>query len=370
MAPPATPSPAAPRPSNRRAASCRPSCPESLQPLPFPSPIPSLARRYSTTSIGWRAIALAWGQPPSAVQAGQSPATTQLFMLFPERLDLYINTRRQIELHQRIDRLLRRLKYVEQALVGADLKLLPRLLVHVRRTQHAVFVLHRRQRNRTRNLRARTFGCFHDLARRLVQDAVVVSLQPDANSLFSNHCVTLLTPPGVSGKKELAAGSNPLLLVWRGHSCPRLPLTCCMRRGQECPRYTLLNNLGDPACADRVAAFANREPQALLHCHRRDQFNHQADVVARHHHLRARRQLRYACHVRRSQIKLRPVSLKEWRVPPALFLRQDVDLGLELGVRRNRSRLRQHHAALDVFFRNAAQQQASIVARHTFVQLL
>src|ERR1019366_9165382 len=155
MAPPATPSPAAPRPSNRRAASCRPSCPESLQPLPFPSPIPTWPRRYSTTSIGWRAIALAWGQPPSAVQAGQSPATTQLFMFFPERLNLDVHPRRQIKLHQRIDRLLRRLQNVKQALVRADLKLFPRLLIHVRRTQYAVFVLHRRQRNRTRNLRAR-----------------------------------------------------------------------------------------------------------------------------------------------------------------------------------------------------------------------
>src|ERR1019366_10762334 len=63
--------------------------------------IPSLARRYSTTSIGWRAIALAWGQPPSAVQAGQSPANTQLFMLPPERLDLDVHARRQIKLHQR-----------------------------------------------------------------------------------------------------------------------------------------------------------------------------------------------------------------------------------------------------------------------------
>jgi len=37
-------------------------------------------------------------------------------MLFPERLDLHIHARRQIQLHQRIDRLLRRLQNIEQAL--------------------------------------------------------------------------------------------------------------------------------------------------------------------------------------------------------------------------------------------------------------
>src|SRR5271157_2558458 len=41
----------------------------------------------------------------------------------------------------------------------------------------------------------------------------------------------------------------------------------------------LLNNLRDGAGAYRVAAFADREAQALLHRHRRDQLDHQAHVV-------------------------------------------------------------------------------------------
>src|ERR1700693_2702894 len=90
----------------------------------------------------------------------------------------------------------------------------------------------------------------------------------------------------------------------------------------------LRNNLRDRAGAARVSAFANREPQALFHRHRRDQFDHQAHVVARHHHLRARRQLRYSGHVRRSQIKLRTVSFEERRMSAAFFLRQDVYLRL------------------------------------------
>src|ERR1700722_14268936 len=143
-------------------------------------------------------------------------------MFFSERLNLHIHTRRQIELHQRVHRLLRRLENIEQALVRADLKLLPRLFIHVRRTQHAVLILHGGQRNRPGNLRARTLGRVHNLASRLIQNAIVVSLQPYANSFFSNHNVTLLTPPGVSGRKELAAGCKPLfvLLMWSGPPCP------------------------------------------------------------------------------------------------------------------------------------------------------
>src|SRR2546423_91237 len=69
-------------------------------------------------------------------------------------LDLDVHTSRKIELHQRIERLLRRLENIEQPLVRADLELLARLLVGVRRTQHAVLVDLRRQRDRTGDLGA------------------------------------------------------------------------------------------------------------------------------------------------------------------------------------------------------------------------
>src|SRR5580658_1619960 len=133
---------------------------------------------------------------PRSAETGHSPVTTRLLMLFPERLNLHIHSRRQVELHQRIDRLLRRLEDIEQALVGADLKCFPRFLVHVRRTQHAIFVLHRGQRNRPGNLRAGTFRRLNDFACRLIENAIVVGFQPYANSFFSRHCVTLFAPPG------------------------------------------------------------------------------------------------------------------------------------------------------------------------------
>src|SRR5579864_7045905 len=66
-----------------------------------------------------------------------------LFVFLAERLNFDVHTRRQIEFHERIHGLLSRLENIEQALVGANLELLARLLVHVRRTQNAVFVFDR-----------------------------------------------------------------------------------------------------------------------------------------------------------------------------------------------------------------------------------
>src|SRR3954471_3248722 len=164
MGRPATPSPDALRPSNRTVASSRLFCPESLLPLPFPSLLVSesqLGNRYWLGGF--------------------------LFVLFAERLDLHVHSSRKVKLHQRIHRLRRRIENIQQALVRADLELLARFLVHVRRTQHGVLVLHRGQRNRTRDLSAGALGRGHDLGCRLIEHAIVVCLQPDANFLVSNH---------------------------------------------------------------------------------------------------------------------------------------------------------------------------------------
>ena len=55
-------------------------------------------------------------------------------MLPAERFDLDVNAGWQIEFHQSVDGLRRRLKDVEQPLVRANFELLARLLVDVRRT--------------------------------------------------------------------------------------------------------------------------------------------------------------------------------------------------------------------------------------------
>src|SRR6185437_2192578 len=133
---------------------------------------------------------------------------------------------------------------------------------------------------------------------------------------------------------------------------------CCFEPNG--PLSRLLNNFRNGSRTHGPSAFADGEPQSLLHGYRRDQFDGQGHVVARHHHLRPARQLRHSRHVRGAEVELRTITLEERRMPPAFFLRQHVNFGLELGVRRNRSRLGQHHPALHVFLRRASEQQPGI----------
>src|SRR5437588_1067964 len=102
------------------------------------------------------------------------------------------------------------------------------------------------------------------------------------------------------------------------------------------PRHpsALLQYLGDHAGAHRAAAFPDREPQLLLHRNRRDQLDRHLRVVPRHHHLHPRRQLHRPRHVRRPQVKLRPIPLEKRRVPPPPVLPQHVHFALTLRVPR------------------------------------
>src|SRR5216117_4323804 len=108
----------------------------------------------------------------------------------------------------------------------------------------------------------------------------------------------------------------------------------------------LLQDLGGHAGADGAAAFTDRKPQLLLHRDRRDQLDRHLRVVPRHHHLHPRRQLHRPRHVRRPQVKLRPIPLEKRRMPAPLLLRQHVHFALKLRVRRDAPRLRQHHPPL------------------------
>src|SRR3954467_1653168 len=96
-------------------------------------------------------------------------------------LDLAVDARRQVQLHEGVQRLLRRLEDVEQALVRADLELLARLLVAGGRAQHGELVDLGGQRHGTSHAGARALRRVHDLARRLVEQAVIVGLETDSD---------------------------------------------------------------------------------------------------------------------------------------------------------------------------------------------
>src|SRR5271165_1746896 len=169
-----------------------------------------------------------------------------LLVFLPERLDLHVHTRRKLELHERVHGLLRRLENVEQALMSANLKLLTRLLVHVRRTQHAVFVLHRGQRNRSRNLCPRALRRVHNFAGGLVKNAIVVCFQPDADSFFANHVV-------------ISQGSCSRLIARR--SLPRFRKKVRHSRTQE--SYAIISVMVPAPTVRPPSRMANRKPFSM-----------------------------------------------------------------------------------------------------------
>src|SRR5262249_53572543 len=111
-----------------------------------------------------------------------------LFIPYPvgpnrSQLDLDIDTGGEIELHQRIHRLRRRIDDVEQAFMRAHLELLAALLVDMRRAVDCELLDLGRQRDRPAHLRAGAFGGVDDLAGRRIEDAMIERLEPYADVL-------------------------------------------------------------------------------------------------------------------------------------------------------------------------------------------
>src|SRR3954453_5408368 len=132
----------------------------------------------------------------------------------------------------------------------------------------------------------------------------------------------------------------------------------------------LLEDLGDATRTDGAATLADGEAHALVHRDRLDEVDLHLGVVTGHDHLGALGECHDAGHVRRPEVELGAVVAVERRVPATLVLGQDVDVGLELGVRGDRARLADDLAALDVLALETAQQQTDVLARLALVEEL
>src|SRR5579863_4685379 len=130
----------------------------------------------------------------------------------------------------------------------------------------------------------------------------------------------------------------------------------------------LLDDFGNDPGAERAATLADRETQTLVHGDRLDQLDLHLDVVARHDHLRALRQVGNAGDVGRAEVELRTITREERGVAAALFLLEDVHLSLELRVGRDRARLAENLPALDLLALGAAQEATYVVARLALVE--
>src|SRR5580765_7250815 len=122
------------------------------------------------------------------------------------------------------------------------------------------------------------------------------------------------------------------------------------------PHPVLLDDLGNATRAHGAATLTDGETQAVLHGDRLDQRDRHLGVVARHDHLGALGEGHDAGHVRGAEVELRAVVVEERRVTATLVLAQDVDVRLEVGVRRRGARLDDDLAALDVLTLDATKQ--------------
>src|SRR5689334_5248145 len=96
------------------------------------------------------------------------------------QLDFDTYPGREVELHKSVDRLRRGIDDVEKPLVGADLELLAALLVDVRRAVHGELLDPVRKRDRSTHACTGALGRVDDLARRDVEHAMIIGLEPDA----------------------------------------------------------------------------------------------------------------------------------------------------------------------------------------------
>ena len=92
------------------------------------------------------------------------------------QLDLHVHARGKLELHEGVHGLVGGVNDIHQALVSAQLELVARILVGVRRDQHGEALHLGRQRHRPLHGRAGTLGGLHDLARGAVDQAMVERL--------------------------------------------------------------------------------------------------------------------------------------------------------------------------------------------------
>src|SRR5205085_2077223 len=208
--------------------------------------------------------------------------------------------------------------------------------------------------NGSANLCTGPFRRVYDLARRGIENSMIERLETYAN-ILAVHCHYLSVPsrPGLSRHPRLKKKS------WMPGTKP----------GTTTDGF-LLDDAGDDAGTDGAAALADGEAKLLFHRDRHDQVHFHRNVVARHHHLGAFRQVHDTGHVGGAEIELRTVVGEERGVAATLFLGEDVGFRLELGVRLDRTRLAQHLAALDFLALGAAEQRADVVAGLALVEQL
>ena len=99
------------------------------------------------------------------------------------QLDLHVHAGRKLELHEGVHGFVRGVQNVHETLVRADFKLVTGILIAVRGGQNRKTLHFDGERHGTLDGRAGAFRGIDDLAGRLVDQAVIESLQADSDIL-------------------------------------------------------------------------------------------------------------------------------------------------------------------------------------------
>src|SRR5688572_6481903 len=170
-------------PAGVRRLSARPSRTNSVRPSS------SSSKRICLLTPGWE-VCRAWAAVVTLRPFCTTAARYRSCCSFNEvqpcsvELQLDVDAGRKLELHERINRLIRRVDDVHDALVRAQLELVTRILVAVRRDQQRELFHLGRQRHRTLDRGARALGGLDDFLGGSVDEAMVECLEANADVLI------------------------------------------------------------------------------------------------------------------------------------------------------------------------------------------
>src|SRR5207248_1917060 len=130
---------------------------------------------------------------------------------------------------------------------------------------------------------------------------------------------------------------------------------------------TLCKHLANYSGANCMAAFSNRKPQTFFHGDGLQKLSGNGDIIARHHHLNPFGKVHRSGYVRRPEIELGTITREERRMPSTLFLAENIDLGLEFGMRSDGPRLSDDLPSLNIRSVQSPQQYPCVISRNNKV---
>ena len=127
----------------------------------------------------------------------------------------------------------------------------------------------------------------------------------------------------------------------------------------------LFENLDDLAGADGTSTFADSELETFVHSNRSDEFDGDLDVVAGHNHLDTFRKHDLTGNIEGTDKELRTIVVVERSVTATFLFLEDVNLGLELGMRSDALRFSNNLTTFHILLVNTTQEETYVVASFT-----